>query len=339
MVKRKDGRWQDSVLAEPGSTKRIYFYGRTQAEVKQKMLAYAAEQEQGPLFSSVADDWDTWHREAVSHNGHIMYRVPYRMALEAFGYRRIRSITAPEINRYIQQIAAKGYAQRTVKAHIALLHMVFQFAILQGYLLQNPAEHIPLPKGLRVTRRGLPAESDIQKIKAGLNEPFGLFPFLLLHTGLRRGEALALRYEDIDREAGLIHVSRAVYFDTNTPLIKETKTAAGIRSVPLLSPLAAALPERKAGYIFASDTGGLLTQTMFRRRWDAYVKATGLSSTPHQLRHLYATMLAEAGLDEWETKEILGHASISTTRNIYTHLREARLANAAQKIDNYFGQV
>lgn len=261
------------------------------------------------------------------------------MAIEAFGRRRINSITPPEINRYIQQIAAQGYAQRTVKAHLALLHMVFQFAILQGHLLQNPADHIPVPKGLKVSRRGLPEEDDVQKIQNGLTHPFGLFAYLLLYTGLRRGEALALRFEDIDRPAKMIHVSRSVYFDVNTPVLKETKTAAGTLPVPLLSPLAKALPNRRKGFVFASPTGDPLSQTMFRRRWDAYKKAVGLTATPHQLRHLYATMLAEAGLDEWETKEIIGHASISTTRNIYTHLREERLAQAARKMDGYFEQI
>ena len=336
MIKRKDGLWQDSVLSAPGSGKRVYFYGRTQAEVKKKMLEYAAEKDHGPLFADVADAWDTWHREAVSYNGHVMYRAPYRMALDAFGYRRIHTITAPEIHRYIQQIAARGYAQRTVKAHLTLLHMIFQFAILQGHLLQNPADHIPVPKGLKVTRRGLPQGDEIQKVKDGLAAPFGLFAYLLLYTGLRRGEALALRFEDVDRQAGFIHVSRSLYFDTNTPVVKETKTAAGTRSVPLLEPLAKALPAARHGLVFASPDGGLLTQTMFRRRWAAYTKATGVTATPHQFRHLYVTLLAEAGLDEWVTKEIVGHSNITTTRNIYTHLRQEKLGQASDVIRQAF---
>lgn len=336
MIKRKDGLWQDSVLSAPGSGKRIYFYGRTQAEVKKKMLEYAVEKEQGPLFAIVADAWDTWHREATTHNGHVMYAASYRLAVETFGGRRIATITTPEINRYIQQVAAKGFAQRTVKAHLTLLRMIFQYAVLQGHILHNPADKIPIPKGLKSTNRGLPPAEDIQRVISGLSAPFGLFAYLLLYTGLRRGEALALRYEDIDRPENMIHVSRAMYYDTNTPVIKETKTEAGVRSVPLLPPLAEALPSAKRGLVFAGPDGGLLTQTMFRRRWVAYTKATGVTATPHQFRHLYATILAEAGIDEWITKEIVGHANITTTRNIYTHLREEQLAKAAGAIGQAF---
>lgn len=337
MFKRKNGIWQETLTVEVGGKKiRKYFYGSTKAEVIRKTAAFRIEKEHGRKFATVADDWDTEHREQVTHNGHAMYAAPYRMALEQFGDSYIGDITPQALQQYIKQIAARGYARRTVAAHLTLLHLIFEFAIISGDIQINPSTSVTIPRGLKTTHRDVPDEADIQKIKAGLNLPFGLFAYLLLYTGLRRGEALALNYEDIDRAAGVIRINKAVYFDVNQPALKETKTKAGTRTVPLLAPLAAALPPDGRGPIFSMEGGKLLTQTVFRRRWATYQKASGIQSTPHQLRHLYATILFEAGIEDKTAQEIMGHSSIATTRAIYTHIREAKLAEAAAKLDGYF---
>ena len=337
MVKRKDGRWQETItITKDGETIKKYFYGKTKAEVAKKMAAYQQKQEAGRTFATVADEWDTYHSEIVTHNAHVVYNVPYRMAVDRFGDTPIREITPPQIQQYIKQIAAKGYARRTVAGHLTLLNMIFDFGVVSGDLLTNPTASVAIPRGLKTTPRTVPDNSDIQKIKDSLHLPFGLFAYLLLYTGLRRGEALALTYEDIDRAAGVIHVNKAVYFDVNQPALKDTKTKAGTRTVPLLAPLEAALPCNEHGPIFCTTDGKLLTQTVFRRRWVAYQKATGIQSTPHQLRHLYATILFEAGVEDKTTQEIMGHSSIATTRAIYTHIREQKLTETTNKLNSYF---
>ena len=72
----------------------------------------------------------------------------------------------------------------------------------------------------------------------------------------------------------------------------------------------------------------------FRRQWYAYQKESGVTATPHQLRHAYATMLYEAGIDEKLAQELMGHADISTTKNIYTHIRLSRMEDAANKLNS-----
>lgn len=339
MLKRKDGRWQEAITTtQNGETTRKYFYGKTKAEVAKKMAAYQQKQEAGRTFATVADEWDTYHSELVTYNAHVAYKAPYRMAVDRFGDMPIREITPPQIQQYIKQIAAKGYARRTVAGHLTLLNMIFDFGVVSGDLLTNPTASVAIPRGLKTTPRTVPDNSDIQKIKDNLHLPFGLFAYLLLYTGLRRGEALALTYEDIDRVAGVIHVNKAVYFDVNQPAVKDTKTKAGTRTVPLLAPLETALPRKGRGPIFCTTEGKLLTQTVFRRRWAAYQKATGIHATPHQLRHLYATILFEAGIEDKTTQEIMGHSSIATTRAIYTHIREQKLAETTDRLNSYFGQ-
>lgn len=328
MFKRADGRWQEAVTI---NGKRKYFYGKTRAEIIRKIQNWKSEETHGRLFSEVARDWDAEHETSSTYQGHIAYNKAYNRALEEFGNRRIKDITAQDIAAYINELALMQYARRTVQMHLSLLSLVFDHAILHGELEQNPARIVKLPKSLKTSKRQLPSESDLQHIKENVDKPFGLFAFLLMYTGLRRGEALALTYEDIDRENMLINVSKSLYWEVNQPVIKDVKTEAGERSVVLLDALAEHLPDG-AGYIF----GGVkpLTQTVYRRRWNHYRETANISCTPHQLRHYYATLCYEAGIDEKLAQELLGHSSITVTRDIYTHIRHSKLQTAAELLNS-----
>ena len=107
----------------------------------------------------------------------------------------------------------------------------------------NPAEAVLLPKNLPQKKRHAPSRAQIQLIKDSVNDKFGLFPFVVYYTGLRRGEVRGLRYEDIDRKKKRIYVRRNVYDISTTPHTKDPKTEAGIRDLPLLDALAAVLPD------------------------------------------------------------------------------------------------
>jgi integrase len=180
-----------------------------------------------------------------------------------------------------------------------------------------------------VTRRELPSDADIEIIKRSVDLLFGLFAYFILYSGLRRGELLALKWEDIDFDRNTISVNKAMYWNVNQPVIKDTKTEAGNRVVPLLQPLKDHLTGGE-GYIF-----GLPTQTVFRRKWNKYRAETGIEVTPHQLRHAFATICYEAGIEDKDAQQLLGHASVSTTRDIYTHIREQRKQQTAEKLNAF----
>ena len=154
----------------------------------------------------------------------------------------------------------------------------------------------------------------------------------------------------------MIHVERAVYFAGNTPQIKEPKTEAGKRSVVLLDALRDVLPEPGTGYIFGGEKP--LTKIQVRKRWLNWCRDAGLATgtttqregkngrayesttweadiTPHQLRHAFATILFDAGIDVKDAQEILGHASIQVTRDIYTHIRQQRREDTADRLNAF----
>lgn len=155
-----------------------------------------------------------------------------------------------------------------------------------------------------------------------------------MYAGLRRGEALALKYEDIDREKSVIHVTKAVEFVGNNPHLKTPKTDSGVRNAILLDVLKGQIPKGE-DYIFSREDGELLTKTQYRKRWDSYCKKIGYDITAHQLRHGFATILYEAGIEDKDAQELLGHSDITITRNVYTHIRKSRRDSTAKKLNDF----
>ena len=139
---------------------------------------------------------------------------------------------------------------------------------------------------------------------------------LFVFTGMRRGEVLGLRWEDIDFKKKLIHVERNITYAHNQPEIGSTKTNSGKRS--------GAEP---------------MTQMVFRRVFRHIQKNVELfGATPHIFRHTYITTLAKANVDLKTIQRISGHANITTTLNIYTHTREEEIQEAGDKIGELLGK-
>ena len=292
---RPDGL-HESIITVNG--KRKAFRGKTDREVWNKIKAYRAEAEKPKTvpFSDVAHAWWNEIEPTLAPNSLRNYSPAYDRAVAQFGPEDVATITSKEVETYINQFA-KTHAKKTVITQRQIIRQILNKAQREGYVSFNAAQAVLLPKNLPQKRRHAPPADQIQKIKDNLNDDFGLFAFLIYYTGCRRGEAEGLRYEDIDREKGRIYIRRSVYHTGPTPQIKEPKTAAGIRPVPLLPALAAALPQKKHGYIFSNDGGkSPLPGWFVTDQFDAYRKRTGITVSPHEIRHGYATALYEAGV-------------------------------------------
>lgn len=334
--KRSDGYLQRQITI---NGKRKVFYGRTERELNRKIAAYTQDVERGRLFSKIADEWETEHFPTLSPTTLKGYAPALRRAVEEFGDLPARQITPKQISLFLQRFAAQGYAMKTVKTQLLVVNLIMQYAVLSGDCDYNPAATVPIPKGLKKTRRELPTSEELRKVNESVDCTFGLFAFFILYTGCRRGEALALTYEDIDRENMVIHVNKSLYYASNDPKLKSTKTEAGHRDIILLDVLAEKLPKsrNKKRPLFANEQGEYYHHSHFQRMWKKYLAETGLRITPHQLRHAYATILYEAGIKDKDAQDLLGHANIQTTRDIYTHITNSRrsetaaLLNAATK--------
>ena len=286
-------------------------------------------------FEAAAEAWEKKHWERIGSKTAETYEAPLRRIKDQFSGMDAVEVTAPGIQAFLADLGKKGFARRSVQMHRDILNMIFDNAIVEGQMAFNPCSAVSLPRNLPVKKRELPDDAAIAAVKSGVDKPFGLFALVCLYAGLRRGEALALRYEDVDRPRGVIRVTRAVEFVGNNPHIKAPKTEAGCRIVPLLDPLAQAIPATGAGLIFCREDGGLLTKTQYRKRWLRYCEAIGYEITAHQLRHGFATILYEAGVADKDAQELLGHSSIAVTRDVYTHIRQSQRDATVKKLNTY----
>ncbi len=361
MHQRKDGLWEDKVKI-PGSKRFKSFYGATKAEVKKKMVAYTEALEKGMTIEEALDKWLAYKEKKISVKTYEGYQAPIKRIKDALGDVLCKDLTPGQVQAFVDSVAAQGFKRTAVQRPLDILRMLYNWLIIEGEgINNNPCTAVKLPSGLKQERRDLISRADAERVKAAVSLPFGLFAYLLMHTGLRKGEALALT--DKDFSGGYISVSKSLSWVNNRPAIKEPKTAAGVRTVPILSPLAAVLPKWK-GYLFSADGGKTpLTQTEFRKRWEGYCKAAGLSDVrliehkskgknnreyrreehtprivPHQLRHEFATLCLDAGLDAADTQEIMGHASISTTQAVYQHITDSRRTRSFDKLEKFMAQ-
>ena len=289
-------------------------------------------------FDDAAEAWERKHWERIGSKTAETYEAPLRRIKDQFSGMDAEEVTAQAIQAFLSDLGKQEFSRRSVQMHRDILNMIFNNAIVEFGLRFNPCSAVAVPRNLSATKRELPQDAAIEAVKAGADKPFGLFALVCLYAGLRRGEALALRYEDIDRGAKLIHVTKAVEYVGNNPHVKPPKTQAGVRDVPLLDPLAAAIPENGTGLIFAREDGTALTKTQYRKRWTRYCEAIGHEITAHQLRHGYATILYEAGVADKDAQELLGHASIAVTRDVYTHIRQSQKAETVKKLEKYLSK-
>lgn len=331
---RSDGRYQGYWRDENG--KRHCVNDRDPERLHARLRALEDRTPAPPTFREISEAWEGRHRERVGYKTAETYTAPLRRLRDRFGEDPAEEIGPQEIQAFLNDLAKQSFSRRSVQLHRDILNMTYNDAILHGVLRVNPCAAVSLPRGLASSRREMPDEATVDAVRARTDAPFALFALICLYAGLRRGEVLALRWEDVDLENRLIYVSRAVEYVGNNAHVKATKTAAGMRTVPIFDQLAEVLPAPGVGLIFpGADDQTPLTKTAFRKRWLKYCDAIGCDVTAHQLRHGFATILYEAGVRDKDAQELLGHASISVTRDVYTHIRQRQREATIKQVNAF----
>lgn len=321
--------------------KRISVYGFSAFEIEKKIEALKTEAElkKCPTFSMAMDEWFEDHRQTIKYNTAACYQAPIRDVRAEFGDLRVSQITPFDIQSYLNAYAKLGYKRQTVFNRLAVIRQVFAHCILCGFVSSNPASAVKMPPTAKNGVRQLPAEEDVATVKRVVKDGFELLPYLILYTGLRRGEALALTWEDVDFTLNRVNVDKTVVFEGVRPVVRAgTKTQSGVRVVPLLEPLKKVLISipKRSGFIFSLDGGkSPYTQSDFKRLMRYYTLDYNVSFTLHQLRHEYATICYDAGLTAKDAQKLLGHSNEAVTMDIYTHIRKSRQEEAAEKLNSF----
>lgn len=344
MKKRKDGRWTKTKTI---NGKRVFFFSSEPTErkalrdIENQMLNYIQKEENGPTLGKVIDEWQSSPQyEKLSPTTIQRYEVLSNRLSPLFN-EYIKNIKAEDIQDFLLDMSYKGYATKTIIHQFSIFKIVFNFARIRRYIKDDETKYVVLPEGKKAVKRRALTEEEVQTIEKYALSEDGLFPYFLLYTGLRRGEACALKYGDIDYDNAIIHVSKSAYYEGNQSKIKLPKTENGIRNVIIPQKLLDILPRgKKEHYIFCHPHNPKqpMTQSVYTRKWTAYLKKTGLNITAHMLRHTYATILFEANIGVKDAQILMGHADIMTTNNIYTHIRENRMKETANQLNEFLNR-
>lgn len=160
---------------------------------------------------------------------------------------------------------------------------------------------------------------------------------LLIYTGMRRNEVLGLRWCNIDRGGGTIHVLRGVTYKGNLPQISTPKTAAGILQIPIPAALRQWLiPGDKDSYVVGGKTAPISEKT-FIRMWQRIERTIDLhGATPHIFRHTYMTFAQRAQIPVKTLQAIGGYADLATLQDRYVHTQSEDIEAARGAIDGMF---
>ncbi len=239
------------------------------------------------------------------------------------------------LRRYLASLHEQGYARTTVARRLASLRSFFRYCCREGWLETNPAQVLRNPRVGRKLPHFLTADQVARLLEAPpVNTPLGLRDRALLETlysaGLRVAELVGLNVEDWDQDANILRVRGKGRKERIAPVGRYAAEALR-RWLQVRQPADDAGPDDRAA-LFLNRFGRRLTTRSVGRILEKYLKQVGLDTvtSPHTLRHSFATHLLDGGADLRSVQEMLGHKSLTTTQ-IYTHISTRRLREAYEK--------
>lgn len=245
------------------------------------------------------------------------------------------AITPVDLRGYVAAMHDAGYAKSSIARRLASLRTFFKFAQREGLASGNPAKPLSNPR----RERKLPHFLSTEEVGALLIAPpsrsaAGLRDRAILETiysaGLRVSEVVGMNDGDIDWEQGLLRIRGKGRKERLSPL--GSFAAKALRNWLPARVLGAKTPKGAAAPVFTNRFGGRLTTRSVARMLEKHLKTSGLDlrTTPHTLRHSFATHLLNRGADIRSVQELLGHKSLVTTQ-IYTHVSTAGLRAAYER--------
>ncbi len=253
----------------------------------------------------------------------------------ARGVPEVSVVSVADLRGYVAYMHECEYSRSTMARRLACLRSFFRYCCREKLAATNPAKALRTPRAGRRLPHFLSTEQVAQLLEAPpVNTPPGLRDRAILETlysaGLRVAELASLNVDDWDRDAGIVRVMGKGRKERVSPVGRYAALALA-RWVEVREPDPTA-PALQQGAMFLNKRGRRLTTRSVGRLLEKYIRETGLDklTTPHTLRHSFATHLLDGGADLRSVQELLGHKSLTTTQ-IYTHVSTKRLRDTYQK--------
>lgn len=332
--KRSDGRYEVKVrISRPGEPRRYKsFYSETLRDARAKAEEYkrTAEYHDAALkdltVAQAIDYWLEQKEKQVRPQTLENYASALNHAKAMIGSRYLESITVDDARQLHRSVAERYPTQANRLSN--RMYAVCKDAIARGAISRNPFEFVSSVKTPRKKTRALTPE-EIKKVESANIPPIDrAYISVLRYTGMRRGEASALSVADLHFDEKYINIDKTNVDGKRMP----PKTPTSVRKVPMPDVLAGILKDYLANYytgdgdiLFPNTAGHLLTNYRHNAHW--WVVARRIFDgeppadfTPHIFRHTYASELARNNIPPAIAMVLLGHKSIHTTMDIYTHL-------------------
>lgn len=357
IYKRKDGRWCGAYYDEKYI--RHYVYGKTQKEVKQKLNNKRDEKPAEEWIEEFLVNYKKNEIKITTYEGYIrIYRKHIKDS--QIGKTALNQVTTEILQRYYNDKLNDGYNSKTVRSIGIVIGAALNMAVKLKMLSENPNRYTSIPKKKKYEASVLSAEEVARIVKEAKDEE--LYPIVVttVYTGMRKGEVMALKWENVDFQKRRIYIKNSLCkIDGDQPdekghrharyEILEPKTKESIRMVPMLDEVYDALMLQKErqetdkqryreiyldqGLVFADPCGDYLPQRQFMDKYHAFLKKYRITDIRfHDLRHTFATLLIESDVSMKVVQELLGHSTITTSMDIYTHVSDEKKEQALDQL-------
>ena len=369
--KRKDGRWEGryTVGHDPETGKAIIknVLGKTQAEVKEKLKKAIEENvgiDYGRAKTYTVGNWlGVWYENYakikmrpstyLTYHGYIenhikpqLGKIPLNdlttLHLQQF-YKKL--LAEGRVERIEAQKQPKGLSAKTVRNIHQIISSALKLAIEQRLIARNPADGCALPKAEHKEMQTLPVEQLTSFLREAKDSGVFALYYIDLTTGLRRGELLGLKWTDIDLEKGDLRVQRQIGRIDGKIIEMPLKTKNAYRTLPLSADAISVLMQqrRKTGnseWVFPSPIGGPMSPDSVLHMLHRVLKRAGLPKVRfHDLRHTFATLALQNGVDVKTVSSMLGHYSAGFTLDTYAHVTTDAQLKAAQTMGNILSRA
>ncbi len=364
--RESDGLWVASVDLGyvNGKRKRKGIYGKTRREVAEKLKGVLHEQQQGrPIAAdrqTVGQFLDRWLSVSVQSSVKPKTYEGYESIIRVRVVPRIGRVPLPrltpvDLQQLYADLRAGGLTNRSIHHTHHVLHRAFTQAVRWEILLRNPCDGVTPPRPERSEMRVFSQEQTAALLHATRDHPSHALYVLAVTTGMRQGELLGLRWEDVDLTVGRLVVQRALQRQRGAGLVlTQPKTARSRRTILLSRRAITALHRHREyqnvgrlqagsewhdhGLVFCNPFGAPLDPSWQTSVFKNALKAGGLPPIRfHDLRHTAATLLLTQGVHPKVVSEMLGHTTITLTLDTYSHLLPVLHAQAATTMDLMLG--